>query len=507
MANLSFAKIASVGNSGLTEGRIYFETSTGLIKVATSATTTQVFGGVRSASYSNDTKELIIINQTGETITIDFSDVASATSVATELGKKLNIGTDADASSVQSYYGLKKYVDEAEASALTDAKAYTDEKIGAIPAAIVYKADGTTITQSGDSTVTFTVGTIEQSNVSGLESALAGKAAATHTHTKAQITDFDESDYATAEQGSKADTALQSISASGSGALTLKAAAKAGTTQSISGSIATADVVDNSSTALTTGAQVKSYVDTQIAAAQVAALKYKGSCTYAELPEEPAQGDVWNVEDAHDNIPAGTNYAWDGEKWDPLAGTVDLSPYLLSTTAASTYATQTALTSGLAEKANVEHTHNISDVTNLQTTLDSKVPTSRTINGTPLTSNVTLSGNDINVGGSADHASETIATAISELEDAIAEAQAAGVTSFGGQTGQITVNTAAATNGQVKFTMSEKQLTGTVVGLGSAAYTESSAYDAAGTATTKADAALTSAKAYADSKWVWAEFE
>ena len=37
-----------------------------------------------------------------------------------------------------------------------------------------------------------------------------------------------------------------------------------------------------------------------------------------------------------------------------------------------------------------------------------------------------------------------------------------------------------------------------VKGLGSAAYTESSAYDAAGTATTKADAALNAAKAYAD---------
>lgn len=38
------------------------------------------------------------------------------------------------------------------------------------------------------------------------------------------------------------------------------------------------------------------------------------------------------------------------------------------------YATNTALTDGLATKANVSHTHVIADVTNLQTTLDGKAP-------------------------------------------------------------------------------------------------------------------------------------
>ena len=182
MANISFSKVATVGSTGLTAGRVYFETSTGLIKVATSATATDIFGGVRSASYSEEDKILTIINQAGETITLDLSDVASADSVTAELNKKLNIGTSADASTVQSYYGLKKYTDEAKSSAISSANSYTDEKIGEIPAAVVYKGDGTTITQSGSSEVTFAVGTIAQSKVSGLESALAGKAAASHTH-------------------------------------------------------------------------------------------------------------------------------------------------------------------------------------------------------------------------------------------------------------------------------------------------------------------------------------
>ena len=59
--------------------------------------------------------------------------------------------------------------------------------------------------------------------------------------------------------------------------------------------------------------------------------RYKGSCAYAELPTSGnVTGDVWNVTDAHDNVPAGTNYAWDGASWDALAGIVDLTIYATS---------------------------------------------------------------------------------------------------------------------------------------------------------------------------------
>lgn len=56
---------------------------------------------------------------------------------------------------------------------------------------------------------------------------------------------------------------------------------------------------------------------------------YKGSKeTFAELPAEGnAYGDVWNVAEAVEGHPAGTNWAWDGEKWDALGGSVDLSNY------------------------------------------------------------------------------------------------------------------------------------------------------------------------------------
>lgn len=57
-------------------------------------------------------------------------------------------------------------------------------------------------------------------------------------------------------------------------------------------------------------------------------------------------------------------------------------------------------------KANSEHIHAISDVTNLQTILDAKVPDSRTINGMALSTNITLSASDVgaDVSGSANEA-------------------------------------------------------------------------------------------------------
>ncbi len=57
-------------------------------------------------------------------------------------------------------------------------------------------------------------------------------------------------------------------------------------------------------------------------------LTYKGSVdTYDQLPEEAEVGDTWNVAQAYQTYPAGTNYAWTGSAWDALGGSVDLSGY------------------------------------------------------------------------------------------------------------------------------------------------------------------------------------
>lgn len=478
---LSFQKIATVPASGLVAGRIYFETSTGMIKVATSATAVDKFGdGVKSASWDEEAKTLKIVNESGEEISLNLSDVASASAVTTELAKKLNIGASGDASTVQSYYGLKKYTDEAKSSAISSAKSYTDTEIGKIPAAIVYKGDGTTVTQSGTSTVTFAVGEIPQSKVTSLTADLAAKATT---------------------------TALNAVKA-------------------------TADAAAPQATTYT-----KEEVDNKVASAVGSVYKMKGSVDDAAALTALTGvviGDVYNVVAAGtlngEAFEAGSNFvaikAGAGTQtgmWDKLGGTIDLSAYAKSADVANTYATKTAVISeistkiGTLDKADaavagqvvsaVSETDGIitvsrralvaddiptlatSKISGLDTALNGKVPTTRTVNSKPLSANVVLAGADILVGGDGTYSESDLQAAIEAMDGRITSAAASGVQSFGGQTGAITVDTANTTNGQVKFSMSSKQLKGTVNGLKSAAYTESSAY-ATSAQGTKADSAI-----------------
>ena len=102
----------------------------------------------------------------------------------------------------------------------------------------------------------------------------------------------------------------------------------------------------------------KEEIDSKI----TAVYRPKGSCAYADLPASPEVGDVYNVTDAHEGHPAGTNYVWTGSVWDALSGVVDLTPYLTKEEATSTYATKQSVseveakipsTEGLATTAEV----------------------------------------------------------------------------------------------------------------------------------------------------------
>lgn len=473
--NLSFQKIATVPASGLVVGRIYFETSTGMIKVATSATAVDKFGdGVKSASWDESAKTLKIINESGEEISLNLSDVASASAVTTELEKKLNIGTLGDTPSTQSYYGLKAHVGAEKLSAITAAKSYTDTEIGKIPAAIVYKGDGTTVTQSGTSTVTFAVGEIPQSKVTSLTTDLAAKATT---------------------------TALNKVKA-------------------------TADAAAPQATTYT-----KEEVDNKVASAVGSVYKMKGSVDDASALTALTGvviGDVYNVVAAGtlngEAFEAGSNFvaikAGAGSQtgmWDKLGGTIDLSAYAkkaevptltafnsLTTTVDGKVTANANITAGTKCKitydakglvtagANLEEsdipTLAISKISGLDTALNGKVPTTRKVNGKALSEDIELVGDDIYVYNTSS-AGSTVEEALEDLYTKVSQAAASGVQSFGGQTGAITVDTANTTNGQVKFSMSSKQLKGTVNGLKSAAYTESSAY-ATSAQGTKADTAI-----------------
>lgn len=82
--------------------------------------------------------------------------------------------------------------------------------------------------------------------------------------------------------------------------------------------------------------------------------KYKGSVeTYADLPTSGQQvGDVYNVKqaDPDHNIKAGDNVAWDGEKWDILAGATNLSGYA-QLNAANTFTAANTFNSNIVVRA------------------------------------------------------------------------------------------------------------------------------------------------------------
>lgn len=106
-----------------------------------------------------------------------------------------------------------------------------------------------------------------------------------------------------------------------------------------------------------------------------------------------------------------------------------------------------------------------------------------TVNGKRLSeSPIVLDGSMIAVGGTGAHKTENLDTTVEDIYGKISAAAAGGVLSFGGQSGDITLATAGTNDGDVNLTMTGKALSASIVGLGSAAFTESSAYDTSGAA-------------------------
>ena len=106
-----------------------------------------------------------------------------------------------------------------------------------------------------------------------------------------------------------------------------------------------------------------------------------------------------------------------------------------------------------------------------------------TVNGKKLSeSPIVLDGSMIAVGGTGAHKTANLDTTVEDIYGKISDAAAGGVLSFGGQSGDITLATASTKNGDVNLKMTGKALSASIVGLGSAAFTESSAYDAEGAA-------------------------
>lgn len=204
-----------------------------------------------------------------------------------------------------------------------------------------------------------------------LSDSLAGKAAAVHTHAISDVTGLqdaldgkqvageyltaedlpDTSNFATKDEVTAVEQKIPSVERfATTEALTSGLAGKQD-----KGDYATNEVVQAEFESY--DKTIKAYVDSKLTAVYT----YKGSVANDQaLPtQDQTVGDVYNIEDT------GKNVAWDGEKWDELGATIDLSAY----------AKTEDVNAQLATKADVEHTHEVADVDGLQDALDSKTVT------------------------------------------------------------------------------------------------------------------------------------
>ena len=193
-----------------------------------------------------------------------------------------------------------------------------------------------------------------------------------------------------------------------------------------------------------------------------AALKYKGSVsTYSNLPSTGQEiGDMWNVLDT------GKNYAWTGTEWDDLAGVVDLSAY-------RTAAAQDVIDSGKQDT-----------ITGAATSITSSNLTASKALVSDANGKVAVSSVTATELGYVSGVTSSIQTQIGNKQDTISDLSDIRSGASAGATAVQSVSTGS-TNGTISVDGTDVS----VKGLGSAAYTASTAY-ATSSQGAKADTAV-----------------
>lgn len=193
------------------------------------------------------------------------------------------------------------------------------------------------------------------SNVQADWNAASGNAAILNKPTLGTAAASNVGDFASAAQGTKADSAVQKIKINGTeqpktaGEVNLPAYPtksslgldKVSNTADADKPVSTATQTElnkkaNKATTLSgygiTDAYTKTETESKISAALSSVFVYKGNVdSYAKLPTTNNKiGDTYNViaADKTHGVSAGDNVAWNGEDWDVLSGTIDLSLYL-----------------------------------------------------------------------------------------------------------------------------------------------------------------------------------
>lgn len=103
-------------------GAIWFDVTNRTIQVKTNTGWEPYAGKIQDVTWNEKNQTLTISKHDGSSKSVNLSDVASASAIAVELNKKLNIGTSTDVAGTQSYYGLKADIAAAAESAQNAAK-------------------------------------------------------------------------------------------------------------------------------------------------------------------------------------------------------------------------------------------------------------------------------------------------------------------------------------------------------------------------------------------------
>lgn len=450
MANLKFYKGGSAPAT-ITEGGIWFNTSNHTIQVKTS-TGYDVFGvGVRSASLTAG--KLTIVNEDERKIEVDFNDIASATSVAEALAKKVD-KVNGKGLSTNDYTDIEK---NKLSGIATNAQVNVIETV---------KVNGTALTPDDSKAVNIVIPAATVTGVVSTDKVLSMDG----TLVKSEV-------------GLKYDSTTKKIQLTGkSGAVIESIDATAFIKD---GMLESAELVVN---------------PTEHDAGTYLVLSFN-----TDSGSEPIYVDVTKLIDVYTS---GNGITITNKS---IAINDSYVNNLIATKVNNINKSDTAVATQLVSA--VSQSNGVITVSR-RTLVAADIPSISVAKLSDLdATKVDLSSTYATASAySAPKAGDSVETAVGKLAKGIADAAVSGVTSFNGSTGAITVDTEATANGSVKFAVSSNKLTGTVTGLKSAAYVETSAFDTAGAANTvkttvigtSSDTATANtiygAKAHADSK-------
>ena len=430
MANLKFFRSATAP-AAAELGAIWFDSASKLLKVK-NATDWEVYDGGRNVIDATFTNGLLTITKaSGENVTLDFKDVASA-SQTMKAFKELDTAVKNAQSKADTGVANAATAQSAAEAAQTTA----DSKIASVTGDTTVKAE------TVDHAVTLSLATSDKGNVKFTKD--ADGLSANVTIPAATVT------------GVAANDKVLSL-----------------TNKLISATIGL-DYGDATTEALNGKKAIKLLGKEGVVISEIDASAFikDGMIQSVEFDTQTKHVTItFNTAAGRDAIDVDLSTLVDTYKAGTGLSLAKDGTFSVNTTTIATVEKATTLANA-AEQAAKTHANGLKE------TIDAY-----TVNGKKLSeSPIVLDGSMIAVGGTGAHKTANLDITVEDIYGKISDAAASGVLSFGGQSGDITLATASTKNGDVNLKMTGKALSASIVGLGSAAFTESSAYDTKGAA-------------------------